>query len=619
MLRISIFKKPVLMLILLIFSASLFAFPPSGLSQEDDEEWQKNWGIEEGFAIVKDSEGYSLPSAMVFVPNPGNGPKDPLYFVTELRGAIKVVTNDRTVLTFTENFFTNDPERGLDTWKDEFGLGSICLDPEHGYIFVTFAYRGPDDRLRNSIVRFETTPVTFSTQPTNLIDFKEIFSKFKTGASHQIGSCQVDDGLLYVTIGDSLNEEMLPIALDSLRGKVLRFTLDGDPVPENPYYLEDNPLSNVNYVWATGFRNPFALEVVNGRVFVADNGRNLDRFLEVLPGRDYLWNGSDWSLGAVADTVFSPGIGPAQLEFYPAGIGVLSEQFDDSFFIAMTGVQRRGIVNVHYDFDEYRVSKVPKIILRYIGPTDSYYNGIIPGIALGPDGLYFAPMVEAGGETGVVYRIYFDPENQHPYRPEDIKNPRTLLTTLECLSCHSRNGKGGTSAPVLDYAILIENLDRRLNSDDYLDILSQVDELETDPFFEQSYAREEVRSQVGFQRIRYWLYYHLLEPKFDNPGAQMPNLGLTKDQASILTDYLLTESSEDEVTNQPTNNQSSKVPVVAYDVEASESSNPLIRLLSPLIPIVGYRHLPIFFAGGLFIGAILVWLTYKIRYKRVEK
>ncbi|MCI0481371.1 MAG: hypothetical protein L0213_07270, partial [Candidatus Dadabacteria bacterium] len=56
-----------------------------------------------------DTEGYSFPTSIAFVPEPGSGPRDPLYFVTELRGRVKVVTNDRSVHTFAEDIFRFEP------------------------------------------------------------------------------------------------------------------------------------------------------------------------------------------------------------------------------------------------------------------------------------------------------------------------------------------------------------------------------------------------------------------------------------------------------------------------------------------------------------------------------
>ncbi|MCH7480179.1 MAG: PQQ-dependent sugar dehydrogenase [Chloroflexi bacterium] len=608
-------NKKVLIPLLFIAIFTLVAFPRAILAQDDQAAWKNNWGVLEGFAIVKDTEGYTLPSAISFVPNPGSGPKDPLYFVTELRGTIKVITNDRTVLIFAEDFFNNESERGLDGNADEFVMAGICLDPEHGYVFVTYAYRGSDNKLRNSIARFKTSPVTFSTRPIGTADFNEIFRIFKTDASHQIGGCQVYDGLLYVTVGDSLNEEAPPIALESLRGKVLRLTLDGEPVSDNPYYLEDDPLSTVNYVWATGFRNPFGIEVVNGRVFVADNGRNLDRFLEVLPGQDYLWNGSDWSIGTSADVTFSPAIGPTQVDYYPAGIGILPEQYDDSFFIAMTGVATRGIVNVRYDFSGKAVNEVPQVLLRYIGPLENYYAGIVASMAVGPDGLYFAPMVEDGVETGVVYRIYYDPSNAHPFTTDDINNPEIMLTTLECLACHSINNQGGQVAPSLDYLPLVERLQERLHTDEYLASLDEIDLLRTEPFTSHRADRHVIRQTEGLERVRYWIYFHILEPKFDNPESQMPNLGLTKEQSQLLTNYLVPPPSRKSESQAP-DSDPSQTPTIAEVADPSTSSNPLVRLIAPLIPILGYRHLLVFFIVGVLAGMLFLWLVGWLRAKR---
>ena len=75
-------------------------------------DWKSNWAVEPGFDINIDAAGFQFPTSIAFVPHPGDSPKDPLYFVTELRGSVKVVTNDRTVLTFAEDFFILRPDKG---------------------------------------------------------------------------------------------------------------------------------------------------------------------------------------------------------------------------------------------------------------------------------------------------------------------------------------------------------------------------------------------------------------------------------------------------------------------------------------------------------------------------
>ncbi len=53
-------------------------------------DWRSDWEVEDNFTISIDTRGYNFPSAIAFVPQPGKGhPKDPLYFVTELRERLK--------------------------------------------------------------------------------------------------------------------------------------------------------------------------------------------------------------------------------------------------------------------------------------------------------------------------------------------------------------------------------------------------------------------------------------------------------------------------------------------------------------------------------------------------
>jgi len=97
-------------------------------------------GVADNFALDLDTQGYHFPSAIAFVPTPGSGPKDPLYFITELRGTIKVVTNDRSVHIFADGFFHSQPRKELPDLEGETGMAGVCLEPSRGYVFVTYAY-----------------------------------------------------------------------------------------------------------------------------------------------------------------------------------------------------------------------------------------------------------------------------------------------------------------------------------------------------------------------------------------------------------------------------------------------------------------------------------------------
>ena len=101
------FFRPCLALVTILGAACAAETSPETNPEEFD--WRADWKVEEGFSIDIDTQGYELPTAIAFVPSPGHGPQDPLYFVTELLGTLKLVTNNRTVYTFAEGFLRSDP------------------------------------------------------------------------------------------------------------------------------------------------------------------------------------------------------------------------------------------------------------------------------------------------------------------------------------------------------------------------------------------------------------------------------------------------------------------------------------------------------------------------------
>jgi glucose/arabinose dehydrogenase len=116
---------------------------------------------------------------------------------------------------------------------------------------------------------------------------------------HQGGEIEfLDDGTMLVSIGDGGGEEhgAPPNAfraqdLDSLSGKLLRVTPEGDGVPSNPFW-DGNARSNRSRVWAYGLRNPFRMGLRPGTSvpFVGDLG--LDAWDELdlgTRGANYGW------------------------------------------------------------------------------------------------------------------------------------------------------------------------------------------------------------------------------------------------------------------------------------------------------------------------------------------
>lgn len=513
---------------------TVFGSPPA------DFDWRSDWAVQRGFNITIDTQGFRFPTAIAFVPDPGNSPKDPLYFVTELKGTIKVVTNDRSVFTFAEDFFQLRPKRVMPAIDEEIGLAGICLDGQRGYVFATFAYHDSENILRNNIVRFDSQPGIFSLTPTSQVEFTEVLAPYQSIASHQIGPCQVADERLYVSVADGAQTTRSQ-QLDSLLGKIVRMTLDGRPAPDNPFYQDDDPGNPTNYVWASGLRNPFGLKIVGSRVFVADNGPDVDRFLQVKAGGNYLWDGTNLSIGTNADAVFSPGRGVAQLDFYPQGANLFPSRFENSFLMTVSGnpARRRegvpAIWTVPYDLEQEKLPSVPSPMLRYRGNQIQ----VVAGLALGPDGLYFAPLLPNQEGLSPVLKVTYEPEADYPYTLAAESNPLALMTTRGCFACHTlNNNAGGTVGPILDRNVLVPKLQERLSSEVYGLAVEQVDQLNQEPFVSFQEARHAVQRAQGLEKVQLWLEYRLQEPRFDDPSAQMPNLGLTREEAEIIASYL---------------------------------------------------------------------------------
>ncbi|HSC34731.1 MAG TPA: PQQ-dependent sugar dehydrogenase [Thermodesulfobacteriota bacterium] len=545
----------------LIYRARVFAslfvvlaafYHPSTADESND--WRSEWSLDDNFDISIDTEGYSLPSAIAFVTDPGKDPKAPLYFVLELRGKVKVVTNDRSIYTFAEDFFKFTPAQELPSFSGENGLAGICLDPENGYVFVTFVYQDENNILRNNIARFDSIPGTFSLKPQSMTAFTDIFSREGSSPSHQIGPCQVSGGNLFVGVGDGFDiryskEHDYNRSQDknSLLGKILRMTLDGKPVRSNPYYIDDDITKARNYVWAVGFRNPFGLKIVDGRVFVADNGLAVDRFVEVHKGGNYLWDGTDISIGTNADVVFMPATGVTQLDFYPEDLSIFPERYRGKFYQALCGspdddpvlYNGRRVEVLDFGFERNELISPPFTFLRYRG---SGLQSLV-GLAIGPDGLYFAPIMPISDGRSVVFKVSYDPEAKHRYTLTNEKSAPILLEERACFSCHMYGEAGwGTSGPNLDSNALFSRVSERLDDGMYGDRVRKLDSLDAEPYKSYREERAEVMQKKGVEKVRAWVKFHIMEPKFDNPDSGMPNLGVSEEEAEVITFYLVPEA-----------------------------------------------------------------------------
>lgn len=556
-----------------------------------------DWAVPDGFTLAEDAGGFTLPTSVAFVPEPGSNPKDPRYFVGELRGTIKVVTNDGTATTFAQGFTSMPSSQGLTPGADEYGLAGLCLAPDRGYVFATFAAPDPGGDRHNHIVRFETRPGTFSVSPARQEDISGPLADVAIRSVFQIGACQVQNDQLYVGVGDGGYPE-LSSHLNVLVGKVLRLDLDGKPVAANPFYDANQPERSAGYVWASGFRNPFGLALADGRPFVADNGIEIDRFLPVEAGQDYLWNGSDWSIGANAAAVFSPSPGVTNVAYADPAQPVLPEAFRDGFFVGAMGAygsaateKITGVFYVPYDHDQGRVPAAPEYVVSYRGAGT---QGVV-AVTVGPDGLYFAPLFPNARGTSAVLKVSYNPQHAEKSEPAAGVNALQLMATKGCLGCHRLDDTPGGMGPSLGRDQLVPRLQARLASDAYRRQIDELDRPGKDPDPQLREARQEVMAAQGLDRVRLWIVQHLLEPRFDNPGAAMPNMNLTRAEAAAIAGYLMSSN-------------------------RFEQRVQVYRLLEKVVPVLRYRDLVMFFVVGALLGVSLtvagLWACRRIIRRR---
>jgi glucose/arabinose dehydrogenase len=496
-----------------------------------------NWGVAENLKLEEFASGFQFPTSIAFVDNPGENPSDPLFFVAELFGAIKVVTNDGGVHLFADNFFPTHSERSFTTTSDQYGLAGLCLSSATGYLFASYVYVNSDNGLLyNGMTRFENEGKSLSSSYDSKTNFDHLFSDFPTSPSHQIGNCFVEQDSLFVGIGDG---ELPHLAqdLDTAYGKILRMDLDGKALAQNPFFSDNNQEEISDFVWAYGLRNPFAITSVEQRVFSVDNGLNIDRFIEIFAGENYLWDGTDLSIGSKTISVFSPAIGPVQLHHSLSNDANLPPELRNKFFVSASASQSAGIFTFDYSLASNDLADVPEYVIRYREEGKQ----LIAAMAVGPDGLYFAPLLDSKGGTVSVYRLTYSPGQSHIYGVDSIVEPLQIMKEKNCWACHSLRENEGDIGPRLDFDALSTRLSERLRSADYLSQLASIDTLADEPYFSFRQARNEIRNSEGSKRLETWMVYHLLEPRFDNPRAQMPNLGLTQIQAEAITTYLLTE------------------------------------------------------------------------------
>ena len=87
-------------------------------------------------AAERFATGLQLPVNVAFLPNPGTGPDDPFFYVTELYGSVKMVTRSGQISDYATGLLNFDPN-GVFPGSGEMGLVGVVVEPISGDLFVS--------------------------------------------------------------------------------------------------------------------------------------------------------------------------------------------------------------------------------------------------------------------------------------------------------------------------------------------------------------------------------------------------------------------------------------------------------------------------------------------------
>jgi glucose/arabinose dehydrogenase len=344
--------------------------------------------------------------------------------------------------TYARNLLNFNPT-GQFPGSGEQGLTGIAVDPVTGDVLACTLYASaanPSDHFPK-IVRFTSLDGgrTAATQTTILDMVNET-----QGQSHQVSNLTMTpDGKLLCHMGDGFTSATAQ-NLESFRGKILRLNLDGSAPSDNPFYDAGNGISARDYVYAYGVRNPFGGDwrAADGKHYEVENGPSVDRFAQVVPGRNLGWNGSDASMSIFAIYNWDPSHAPVNLVFVQpetfGGSGFPASLMGHAFVTESgptyaTGPQVLGKRITEWILDAAgNLVAGPIPFLEYAGSG----KATAVGLEAGPDGLYMTELYYDQGNSPTqpgarILRVRWDLESDCNSNGVDDACDRALRPSLE--------------------------------------------------------------------------------------------------------------------------------------------------------------------------------------------
>lgn len=194
---------------------------------------------EPGFVDTFVENGLESPTSIAWAADGSNR-----LFVTLKRGGVRVIRNG-ALQPVPFAAFSQVHTQG------ECGVLGICFDPDYVsnrfvYVFVTVS------ESEQRIVRF-TDVDSIGVARTVVIGGLPTLGGIHNGGAIGFGH----DGKLYWAIGDNGAKRGVDGDLQTLASKVGRANADGSAPDSNPFF--DGAGKRNDFIWATGFRNPFSM------------------------------------------------------------------------------------------------------------------------------------------------------------------------------------------------------------------------------------------------------------------------------------------------------------------------------------------------------------------------
>jgi len=256
-------------------------------------------------ALVTYVKDQSVIWSMDFLP-------DGRLLFTERNGGVHVVELNGVV----ERVATIDVQA-----TSESGLHGIAVDPnfeENNFVYLYYTYESENEDTLNRVSRFVW-------QDDSLQNETIILDNIPGASTHDGGRLKFGpDGYLYITTGDAQTPS-LSQDRDSLAGKILRVTREGD-IPE------DNPFDTL--VYSYGHRNPQGITWDGaGRLWATEHGPSARDELNLIEaGTNYGW--PEITGDEERADLRSPVIHSGQATWAPAGIQAVGESL---FFAGLRG------------------------------------------------------------------------------------------------------------------------------------------------------------------------------------------------------------------------------------------------------------------------------------------